>query len=125
MTLTDISIFVENLVGVLCKLQRHKIENKTILVLQGFRNSSCTKNNVCLRQELHVLKKARAGLISILQSWVHEEALWTSERGFSPQSVSTIAAGIYFCKRLCIPGSYKNCFIQFVMESTHEVRRWS
>lgn len=74
MTLTDISIFVENFDGVLCKLQRHKIENKTILVLQGFRNS-CTKNNVCLRQELHVLKKARAGLISILQSWVHEEAL--------------------------------------------------
>ena len=124
MTLTDISIFVENFGGVLCKLQRHKIENKTILVLQGFRNSSCTKNNVCLRQELHVLKKARAGLISILQSWVHEEALW-SERGFSPQSVSTIAAGIYFCKPLCIPGSYKNCFIQFVMESTHEVRQWS
>ena len=75
MTLTDISIFVENFDGVLCKLQRHKIENKTILVLQGFRNSSCTKNNVCPLQELHVLKKARAGLISILQSWVHEEAL--------------------------------------------------
>lgn len=121
MTLTDISIFVENLGGVLCKLQRHKIENKTLLALQGFRNSYYTKNNVCPCQELHVLKKARAGLISILQSWVHEEALWTSEIGFSPQSVSTVAAGIYFCKPLCIPGSYKNHFIQVVIESTHKV----